>query len=204
LDFLAQLAGYQSASKETNHRLQDLLSVAFTEMSGALLRCGVSQEQAVILRQSLISLKGFHFCIDVTSARLHNSEVSVDLQQAVRAWSKKRWDKFGEDMGKLLQQLVLLALPRLHQYSTGGLVLRRGVLQSFSMQRLQRQLGKHSTSLALIRAVAFVSLALLALAAAAAALRAFPRCFDKRWNASGDCLPSVEDATDSDGALLAL
>jgi len=201
--FFAPIARYQSVPKKPNHRWQNLLSVAFAEMSGALRRCGLNEEQSAMLYKSLISLKSFHFRMDVTRARLHNSEISVDLQQAVKEWSKKRWYKFGEDLGKLLQQMVLVAFPKMH--SADCLEKRRNLLLSFSMKKLQGGLGKHFRPLALIPAVPFTSSALLALATAAvAALRFFQRCFNKLQSASGDGLPSVEDTNDSDGALLAL
>lgn len=199
--FFAQTAGSQTASKGTDRIWQDLLSVAFVEMPGALRRCGLNEEQQDMLQDALTAVKGFHFRMDVTSARLHNKEVSVDLQQLVKDWSKKRWYKFGEDIGKLLQQLVLLEFP--HMYFMYNLELRRNLPLSFGMPQSRGQPGQHFRPLTLILAVAFASFALSALVAAVA-VRVLPRSFSKCRTGSWEGLPAVEEAPDSDGSLLAV
>jgi len=154
-----------------------------------------------MLQDALTAVKGFHFRMDVTSARLHNKEVSVDLQQLVKDWSKKRWYKFGEDIGKLLQQLVLLEFP--HMYFMYNLELRRNLPLSFGMPQSRGQPGQHFRPLTLILAVAFASFALSALVAAVA-VRVLPRSFSKCRTGSWEGLPAVEEAPDSDGSLLAV
>lgn len=197
--FFAQIAAYPSPSNATNQRWQDLLSVAFAEMPGALRRCGISKAQEAMLQDSLTALKGLHFRINMMRAKLHNREVSVDLKRAVKDWSKRRWHDFGEDIGKLLQQLVLLVFPQ--RYSVDNLGLHSHPPLSFGVPQLRGQPGQHFRPSSPVPAVALASSALLALSAAVA-LRSFPRCSATWQGSSGD--PGVEDATDSDGALLAL
>merc|ERR1712070_916138 len=77
-----------------------------------------------MLVDSLKALKNLHFHVDVATAQVHNHDVSVDLSEAAEAWSKHRWHAFGADIGKLLQELVLLVFPRKYSLDAAGFLKR--------------------------------------------------------------------------------
>lgn len=57
------------------------------------------------------ALEKLSFDVDATHRTVHTSEVSVDLAQAVDHWTQHKWHDFGTDLGKLLQELVVLVFP---------------------------------------------------------------------------------------------
>lgn len=95
---------------------QGLLAVALIKMPGALRRCGLSQDQEAMLLRSLKALQGLELRLDAQGQTLDNKEVSVNLLQTVEDWQARRWREFGKDLGKLLQELVILVFPQ--EYTT--------------------------------------------------------------------------------------
>lgn len=186
-----------SSASSPNFRWEALLAVAIADMPQALKRCGMTPDQSATLEDSLKALQRLQFHIDVPRQEVFNKEVSVNLAQAIQDWKDNKWHDFGMDMGRLLQELVLLVFPE--RYSLDGArdlqkqlhVLERGVVQLLGTPG-----GRRESPLSVAPAFALpFSIALLAVAAWS--LRGTGFC-SQHSTSRGAFLQSDEYASDSD------
>jgi len=110
------LANGTTAGKDK--RWQGPLAAALLEMPKALQHCNIPEKGREMLLDSLQALGKLHLRVDLSEKQLQSREISVNLESAVQDWSRGRWHNFGKNLGKLLQQLVLLVFPQ--QYSVDG------------------------------------------------------------------------------------
>jgi len=99
----------------SHHEWQPLLMVVLADLPTAMRYCGITKEQEAFLIKSLKALEKLQFNVDLAHRKVHTNEISVDLAQAVEHWTAQRWPEFGNDLGKMLQELVLLEMPRAYE-----------------------------------------------------------------------------------------
>lgn len=97
-----------SISPESDQRWKAVLAVVLADLPDAVRYCGFDKAQEARLVQVMKTLQKLRFRVDAKHRTVHTSEVSVDLAQAVDHWTHKKWSDFGKDLGKLLQELVVL------------------------------------------------------------------------------------------------
>jgi hypothetical protein len=98
----------------TDQQWKAVLAVVLADLPSAMRYCGMSKAQEDSLIHSIKALEKLRFNVDVPHQTVNTAEVSVDLAQAVDHWRNHQWHDFGMNLGKLLQELVLLVLPSKH------------------------------------------------------------------------------------------
>jgi hypothetical protein len=104
-----------SKGMASNREWQSLLMVILADLPTAMRYCGITKEQEAFVIKSLKRLERLRFDVDPAHRKVHTREISVDLSQAVEHWTAQRWEAFGNDLGKMLQELVLLAFPQAYE-----------------------------------------------------------------------------------------
>jgi hypothetical protein len=99
------------SSLVSDQRWKAVLAVVLADLPTAVRYCGLDKEQEALLIHSMKKLEKLRFDVDARDRKVHTSEVSVDLAQAVHNWRNHSWHDFGMDLGKLLQELVVLVFP---------------------------------------------------------------------------------------------
>merc|ERR1712113_923453 len=61
-------------------------------------------------------------------ARVSNDELEKHLAITIKAWAEKRWLTFGQDLGELLQEMVITVFSQKYTLDSNG-VLQRSVEQ---------------------------------------------------------------------------
>jgi len=98
-------------SKTADQQWKAVLGVVLADLPSAMRYCGLDKAQEVSFTHSIKALEKLDFRVDVHKRTVQTPEVSVDLAQAIDNWSHHRWHDFGVDLGKVLQELVLLVFP---------------------------------------------------------------------------------------------
>jgi len=104
--FFAQ-ASEENPSKDEVNQMQGSLGVMLMGLPGALQRCKITSQQSEMLVNSVKALK-----FNVAMPHSAGADVSMDLEKAVRDWTAQHWKLFGEDIGRLIQQMVLEIFPQ--------------------------------------------------------------------------------------------
>jgi len=117
------------AGAKPKEQLEWSTAVAFTMMQlpKALERCSLGPEEQQMLEDAITGLAsgnqglGYHLRLPRTKP-VSNDQLEEHLAVTVKAWAEKRWMTFGEDMGRLLQEMVITVFARKYSVGTNGLL----------------------------------------------------------------------------------
>lgn len=123
--FFAQLAagGWGEVQNHTDQWTGNL-AIVLLQLPQALHKCGMTAAQQGMLRHAMSQLNntlnnGTHV-VFTDGIGFRADSVGVQMTQAVQSWSELHWEAFGEHLGKLLQELVLLLFPQEYSVDAGG------------------------------------------------------------------------------------
>lgn len=88
------------------------LSAALVDLPATLRRCGMEETQEKSLLEAVHALGELNFQLDRQSKEVRSDEFSVNLADAISYWEQRQWASFGDCMGRMLHDLVVLVAPR--------------------------------------------------------------------------------------------
>jgi hypothetical protein len=102
-------------SAAASPRWAEELMLALTQLPSALERCNIDTETQEMLMESIQTLGQVHVHVFFQQGKLSIDEIrllSKTLVQAVKYWTKFDYKKFGNELGVMLRELVLMLYPR--------------------------------------------------------------------------------------------
>eukprot|EP00418_Pyrodinium_bahamense_P076646 CAMPEP_0179059650 /NCGR_PEP_ID=MMETSP0796-20121207/25462_1 /TAXON_ID=73915 /ORGANISM="Pyrodinium bahamense, Strain pbaha01" /LENGTH=501 /DNA_ID=CAMNT_0020756413 /DNA_START=48 /DNA_END=1553 /DNA_ORIENTATION=+ len=138
LGILRYFAQQELASEsDPMEALPAMLTSAMVEAPVALSKCGLGEEQLEMLVASLEALDGMHVQLKLPKSGVHfDPDGPVgQLQKAAEDWKALHWFALGEDLGRLLLQLLVQVFPEKYAVDdTGGASKRLNRLAVASAQ----------------------------------------------------------------------
>jgi len=125
--YAKKVAGTKAKDKE---QLEWSTAVAFTMMKipGALEKCSLGPEEQQMLQEAIAGLAsgrqgglGWDFQMP-GSTRVSSEQLEEHLAITIKAWAEQRWMTFGQDLGRLLQEMVLTVFAKKYTLDSDGLL----------------------------------------------------------------------------------
>merc|ERR1712048_439311 len=91
----------------------------------ALERCGAGARTQQMLMEAIRSLADVQIKFLFPEDRLKAMKVTDEMAKAVKAWTDFDFVTFGEEIGKLLRELVMLAFPQKYSVDNLGRLHRK-------------------------------------------------------------------------------
>jgi len=153
------------AAHDVGMKFSTAIMVPIAGLPDALRRCGLSEEDEEMLLGAGLSARGLHAGM-VLPSQEHGNDLVGDraaqlFEKAVHDWAAEDWFTLGQDLGKMLQGLLLSTLPSL--YSIDGTGRLRHQLVGLSESRVHESLASHLGA----ATQAVLAMPILAVAAAA-------------------------------------
>jgi len=117
--------GLQDTSKAGSPQWTNELMLALMQLPSALERCDIDIETQGMLMESIQTLGQVHAHIDFPKGKASMDEVSKRIVKAVNYW--ERWDfkKFGDELGVMLREFVLMVYPMKYSVDRSGSLRRQ-------------------------------------------------------------------------------
>merc|ERR1719355_516412 len=100
------------------------------QLPTALSNCGVSEDLQTMLTEAIQSLGDVKVQMQFPRAQLDGNTVADEMAQAVEAWTNWNFKGFGYELGKLLRELVMLALPQKYSVDASGRLRRYSQMEA--------------------------------------------------------------------------
>jgi hypothetical protein len=119
----------KSVGVKTKDEMQWSTAVAFTMMQipKAMERCSLGSEEQQMLEDAIKGLAsgdgsfGWNFKMPDES-RVSNNRLEKHLAITAKDWAKQRWETFGQDLGKVLQEMALTVFSQKYTLDSTGLL----------------------------------------------------------------------------------
>lgn len=100
------------------------LMVALMQFPTALANCGVAQDVQTMFMEAVKSLDQVNVQIRFPHDKFAAQSAADDMAKAVESWTQWNFKGFGYELGKLLRELVMLALPQKYSVDDSGRLRR--------------------------------------------------------------------------------
>merc|ERR1712187_372629 len=127
---------------------------------GALRRCGISPDKEAMLIDTFESGGKFKAKLDVPDSQVYANAVPSLLSSALEDFKERNWHEFGSQLGKAVQQAVIVSFPQEYEVDDTG-KLRKIVIEATELGQTSI-LGKRSTAVAGLFGLVAVMLSALA------------------------------------------
>lgn len=104
------------------------LAMAMVQIPLALHKCNVTSQTQQMMGEAVKSLKYAQVKFELPEERFSKKAVKLLMARAVESWTRWRFEDFGQDVGALLMELVLLIFPKKYSIDEKG-ILRRSLDQ---------------------------------------------------------------------------
>jgi hypothetical protein len=111
----------------SNNEWMTDMAMTLIQVPVALQRCGLGQDMKKMMDEAVESLKYAKVKFDLPHEKFSQKATKKLMVQAVQSWTKWRFEDFGEDVGKLLREMLLLIFPQKYVVDDRG-ILRRALL----------------------------------------------------------------------------
>jgi hypothetical protein len=150
-----QFGNTTSASSATSSQWTGELMLALMQLPAALERCNVDSDTQGMLLEAIQTLPELRVQVKFPAAKAKVEQITKRMAKAVEDWTTWDFEKFGEELGKMLREFVLLMFPMKYSVDSSG--------------RLRRQLSssvvagsaKHRTMILSVSLLGAASLSLL-------------------------------------------
>jgi len=110
----------------------DDLMLALMQIPSALERCDIDAETQSMLMESIQTLGQVHASIELPKGKSNMDQISRKMVSAVNYWTEWDFKKFGEELGVMLREVVLMVYPMKYSVSqSGGLQRQRSWSHKF-------------------------------------------------------------------------
>merc|ERR1719198_611409 len=127
--------------------------IALMQFPTALANCGVAQDVQEMFQEAIKTLGDMKVQVNIPRDQVNGNTVADDMAQAVEAWTNWNFQGFGYEIGKLLRELVMLALPQKYSVDASGRLQRATQEKSASVASSMMIIGGAATSLLVVFAV---------------------------------------------------
>jgi len=134
---------------------QGELMVAMMQLPNALSNCGISQDIQTMFTEAIQSLKDINIQVKFPQAKFDPNAEADEMAKAVEAWTNWNFEDFGYELGKLLRELVLIALPQKYSMDDSG-KLRRYAAHAMVQEAPEKKWSMTFATLGAGGAVCFV------------------------------------------------
>lgn len=97
-----------------------LWTVVLTDMQSALRTCGFSTEQEKILLHSMWAGQSLKTKISAPDEKVAVGDVTVTMAEAVEDYKQGRYEHFGEALGNLCREMVVVSFPEKWEFDENG------------------------------------------------------------------------------------
>lgn len=105
-------------------------ALSMMQIPAAMQRCNIRPETTKMFGEAIHSLKYARVKFDLPQEQMSKKEMeketSLLMARAVESWTRWRFEDFGDDVGQLLREMVLLIFPQKYSIDARG-VLRRSL-----------------------------------------------------------------------------
>jgi len=110
-----------AAPSQGNSFSANFLMTSLINMPAALRMCGLGAEQEMMLMESVTTFGSLHVGLEASRVQkpAGPARAAQLLKTCVSDWSRLQWFALGKDLGKMLREALLTALP--HLYTIDGL-----------------------------------------------------------------------------------
>merc|ERR1712137_963224 len=161
--FFAQQAAMSESDKArykmAHEKFGNQFAFCMMQLPHAMKTCGISKEKEQMLMDAVKAFgSGMEFSIDTARVPPTPDAIGAGMKLAVDAWQKKQWYMFGFDLGRLVQQLMLMVFDQKYSINEETGAIRKTLLdQPYANSQLA---GKHALHLAAVLiAVSMMTLA---------------------------------------------
>merc|ERR1719486_460046 len=95
----------------------------------ALANCGVEMDMQTMLTEAIQTLGNVSIRVSLPRGDFEASETD-EMARAVEAWTNWNFKGFGYELGKLLRELVMLALPQKYSVDASGRLRRYSQMEA--------------------------------------------------------------------------
>merc|ERR1712217_169253 len=135
----------------------DLMS-SLMDVQLALRRCGISPDKEAMLIDTFESGGKFKAKLDVPDSQVHADAVPALLSSALEDFKDRNWHAFGSQLGKAVQQAVVVSFPQEYEVDDTGR-LHKIVLEATELGQASNVLKKGTAIATLFGLVSVVSFA---------------------------------------------
>lgn len=135
------------------------LMMALVQLPGALATCGIDEAMEKMMVDAVKALNHLSVTWAFPDDRIQANTAAESVGRAVAAWTSNDFKTFGQELGKLLREFILLAFPAKYSVDSAGRLQRNMESPSLADRLSQPQLGP----VPLFPAVVAISAALVVL-----------------------------------------
>lgn len=116
---------FDQASGQSQPKWMGEIMVAMMQVPMALSRCNIDQESQQMMMQAIKSIQYLKVHFLFPHHQVTGDEATKRMAKAIEAWTNWNFQGFGREIGKLLQEFVVMMYPQKYSFDSNGRLRRQ-------------------------------------------------------------------------------